>query len=214
MKLRCFVLLALAACSPDAAPRPMLEYAEAYGALYEDAHDTRLLALYAAGPQTERVSAGHLKWLRAQLGPCESPQLMWSTDPQDFRFRYPCERGALEAHFILDERGEISKLRSGAADIETPERVHSAVIAVLASLPWDADAQRPFKHDLTGTAARELGRCELVRPWVVGKQGGLFHVRCEDEQMAILRLNVARHGTLTSAELLAGSRYKGPPVTP
>lgn len=209
MKLRCIALFALTACSEDA-PRPMLEYAELYGALYENADDTRLLALYAPGPKTEHMPAGHLEWLRAQLGRCESPQLMWTTGPQDFRYRFPCERGALEAHFTLDERGEISKLRTGAADIATPEHMHTAMIAVLASLPWEADVERPFFHNLTKPASRELGRCELVRPWVVGKNGGLFHVRCAGEKRAILRLGVRQDGTLKSAELLSGSGYKGP----
>lgn len=214
MMYRCLALLALTACSPDPGFRDMLEYADAYGAMYERADDTRLLVLYAPGPKTERVSAENVEWLRAQLGPCESPQLMWSTSPQDFRFRYPCERGALEAHFILDDHGEISKLRSGAADIATPEHMHSAAIAVLASLPWDVDVERPFFNNLRQPFARALGRCELVRPWVVGKYGGLFHVLCEGEQTAILRLGVRQNGTLTNAELLARGAFKGPRVSP
>ncbi len=58
-----------------------------------------------------------------------------------------------------------------------------------------------------------MGACTLLRPWVVSRYGGLFHVRCEKGDAAILRLAVRRNGTISEATLLPShDHYRGPPV--
>ena len=73
---------------------------------------------------------------------------------------------------------------------------------------------RPFKHNLDLFAATRLGKCQLVRPWVVGPYGALFHAQCEHGDAAVLRLGVHEDGTISKAELLRSSDvYFGPPVS-
>jgi hypothetical protein len=226
MRLRLFAacLIVLAACggpTPRPTPEVMPEVAAEYGAIYNDWDEAR----YAALHQPETVAkwakradpyAGtrrHFAWLNEQLGECGAPEFMWSSGKRSARFSYPCEHGALEAHFTLDAAGHIVSLRSAAAGIPTPPALLAAADALLASLPWTWDTSRPFKHNLNLYDALMLGHCTLLRPWVVGQHGGLFHARC-DKGDAVLRLGLNADGTIWLAELLPGSSYKGPPITP
>jgi hypothetical protein len=209
-------IAALAACGAE--PRPsadvMPELAAEYGASVNAGDQGRMLRYYAPGPKTERVSGHHARWLHGRLGACGAPRLMWTGSEGDARFTYPCEHGSLEAHFILDEHGQIVRLRSGAHGIRTPRLLRDAVLALTASLPWDPGTKQPFTNNLGTDASRKLGTCEVLRPWVVGSHGGLFHLRCEHGDTAVLRVLLHRHGTLARVDLLPGNVYKGPPVVP
>ena len=102
-----------------------------------------------------------------------------SLEDRGARYTYPCEHGALEAAFVLDRSGKIVDSRSGAAGIPAPEALQSTAEAVVASLPWSEPTPRPFTHNLDGAAVTAMGKCELVRPWVTGREEALFHVMCE-----------------------------------
>lgn len=206
-------LLVLAACSPAPRPTPevMPEVAAEYGAIYNDWDEARLLALYLPDAKIDANHRQHFAWLHEQLGECGAPEFMWSFGKRGARFSYPCERGALEAAFILDATGHIVTTRSGAAEVPASPALLAAANAVLASMPWTLDTLRPFKHNLNLYGATRFGRCELARPWVVGQHGALLHVRC-DAGPAVLRLYLHKDGTIASVELLPGESYKGPPI--
>lgn len=217
MRLAVFVVSLLVACggtTPRPTPEVMPEVAAEYGAIYEDWDEARLRALYPPGakigPATTRK---HLAWLREQLGECGAPEFMWSFAKRAARWRYPCERGAHEASIVLDATGHIVSLRSAAAGIPAPPELLAAADALLASLPWTWDTSRPFEHNLNLYDAVTLGRCELVRPWVISQHGGLLHVDC-DKGPAVLRLGLHANGTIAVAELLPGDVYRGPPIEP
>ncbi len=216
MRSRLFAALLLAACgpAPRATPEVMPEVAAEYGAVYNDWDETRLRALYPADAKLDpEPTRERLAWMRAQLGACGSPEFMWSYGKRSARFTYACERGALEAAITLDEAGHIVSVRSGAAGIPTPPELLAAAEVLLASLPWTWDTKRSFEHNLNLYDALQLGRCELARPWVVSERGGLFHVRC-DRGPAVLRLGLHANATISLAELLPASDYKGPPIEP
>lgn len=209
-------VVALAACGAEPPPTSdvMPRLASEYGASINAADAGRMLPYYAPGPRTERVSGHHARWLHGRLGACGAPQLMWTDTERGARFTYPCERGSLEAHFIVDERGQISRLRSGAHGIATPTLLRNAVLALTASLPWSPETKYPFTNNLGSKNSRKLGSCEVLRPWVVGSHGGLFHLKCEHGDTAVLRVALNSKGTLSRADLLPGDVYKGPPVQP
>jgi hypothetical protein len=211
---RGLALLTLAACSPAPRPTPevMPEVAAEFGEIFNEWDEQRLLALYTAEAQKEGVSPRHFEWLRGQLGACGAPEFMWASGKRGARFSYACERGALEADFLLDEYGKIRGVSSGAVGIPTPEPLHSAAVALLASTPWSVlDKHRPFKQNLNHYTVVNLGRCELLRPWFVGRYAGLFHVQCEKGEPMILRLALHRDGTISKAEIMpAYKHYRGP----
>lgn len=214
MRSRLFAALLVAGCSPAPRPTPevMPEVAAEYGAVYNAWDEARLRALYPADARLNpEVTREHLAWLHARLGECGAPEFMWSFGKRAARFTHACERGALESSLVLDEAGHIVSARSGAAGIPTPPELLAAANAVLASLPWTWDTKRSFEHNLNLHAAIQLGRCELVRPWVVSERGGLFHVRC-DGGRAVLRLGLHANATISLAELLPASDYKGPAI--
>jgi hypothetical protein len=192
----------------------MPEVAAEFGAIYNDWDDARLLALFA--PEA-RVSATGFRrrfdWIRDKLGECGAPAFMWSHGRRTARFSYPCERGALEASFTLDAAGKVKTLLSGAAGVETPPDLLAAAETVLASLPWKPGTERPFVNNLYRYDATKLGSCTMLRPWVVAQYGGLFHVRCEKGDAAILRLALHKNGTIAEARLIpSNDNYNGPPV--
>ena len=214
--LTCSLVVLCVSCG--AAPRPtpevMPEVAAEYGAIYNEWDEARMDALHPPKAQEKESPRRHLQWLRGQLGACGEPQFMWSTGKRGARFTYPCEHGALEAQFTLDDEGKIMAVRSGAAGIPAPELLQTAAEAVMASLPWSYPTPRPFKHNLDLFAATRLGKCQLVRPWAVGPYGALFHAQCEHGDAAVLRLGVHEDGTISKAELLRSSDvYFGPPVS-
>ncbi len=52
-----------------------------------------------------------------------------------------------------------------------------------------------------------------MRPWVVGRDGALFHVMCEHGEAGVLRVGVHEDGTISQAEMLrAAEVYFGSPV--
>lgn len=192
----------------------MPEVAAEFGEIHNDWDQARLFAMTTPEGQAESNPPHYFRWLREQLGTCGAPTFMWANGKRGARFSYPCERGALEAEFMLDEFGKIVHMMASAADIPAPEALHSAAVAVLASLPWTPDTQRPFKTNLNQRAAIHFGGCELVRPWVVAERGALFHVQCDNGDPAILSIGVHKNGTLKTAELRPAYKiYKGPPVT-
>ncbi len=192
----------------------MPEVAAEFGALYNEWDEACMLALHTPKAREKGVSRRHFQWLRGQLGACGEPQFMWSTGRRGARFTYPCEHGALEAQFTLDEQGKLAWWRAGAVGIPAPEALQTAAEAVIASLPWHYPTPRPFKHNLDLFEATRLGKCQLVQPWVVGAYGALFHAQCEHGDAAVLRLGVHEDGTISQAELLRSSDvYFGPPVS-
>lgn len=212
---RGLVLLTLAGCSP--APRPttevMPEVAAAFGEIHNEWDRSRLFALMTPEAQAESNPPGYFAWLHTQLGDCGAPALLWPIRKRGARFEYPCERGALQAEFWLDEFGRIVHMQASAADIPTPPALHDAAVAVLASLPWSADTERPFKNNLNTPESIRMGECELVKPWVTAEFGALFHVLCKNDDPAILALGVHKNGTIKSAKLTPAYKiYKGPPV--
>lgn len=111
----------------------MPEVAAEYGAMYNEWDEARMLALHTPKAREKGVSPRHFQWLRGQLGECGEPQFMWSLGKRGARFTYPCERGALEAQFTLDEDGKIVWSRSGAVGVPVPAALQVAEEAVLAS---------------------------------------------------------------------------------
>ncbi|MBK7825290.1 hypothetical protein [Nannocystis sp.] len=226
MRLRLLVtsLVLVGACggpTPRPTPEVMPEVAAEYGALYNNWDEARFLALFtpekaaklSALPDPVGHSREHFTWLREQLGACGEPRFMWVADKRSARWSYPCERGALEAHFTLDAAGHIVRVRSGAAGIPTPPALLAAAKTLLASLPWAWNTSHPFKHNLTLSPATKLGHCTLLQPWVVGERGGLFHARCDNGEDAVLRLGLNADGTISLAELFSAQKlYKGPPI--
>lgn len=224
MRLAVFVVSLFVACggpTPRPTPEVMPEVAAEYAAIYNDWDESRFAALHqpelvAKWAERDDPHAGtrrHFAWLHEQIGECGAPEFMWSYGKRGARWRYPCERGALEAQFTLDAAGHIVTLRSAAAGIPASPELLAAANAVLASLPWAWDTSRPFKHNLTLSDATRLGACALVRPWVVSAHGGLFHARCEGDRPAVLRLGLHADGTIAEAELhRAEALYRGPPI--
>jgi len=80
--------------------------------------------------------------------------------------------------------------------------------------PWSYPTPRLFKHNLDLHAASKLGKCRLVRPWVVGPRQALFHLMCEHGEAAVLRVGVHADGTISGLSLWRSSgMYFGPPVS-
>jgi len=216
--MRIHILIAsfvLVACGggPRSTPEVMPKVAAEYVALYNEWDKARLLALFPADqPANAKRTRKHFAWLHEQLGACGEPQLMWSTDKRGARWTHACERGALETWFRLDEAGQIVDLSVGAAGVQPPPAVQAAAEAVLASLPWAWDAERPFKHNLNLSDATRLGRCTLAQPWAFGPHQGLFHVRCEHGDARVFAIELDRNNTIARAVMMHASFYKGPPV--
>lgn len=211
-------LTLVAACGAEPRPTPevMPEVAAEFGEIYETWDGERLLALFVPSVHANLPRMReHLTWLHDRLGECGAPQLMWVFGKRSARFSSPCERGALEVAITLDAAGKIRTLRSSATGIPTPEPLHSAAVALLASTPWSVlDKHRPFKQNLNHYTIVNKGRCELLRPWTVSKRGGLFHVQCEQGDAMLLSLSLHDDGTISEAELVPSWKlYRGPPVT-
>jgi hypothetical protein len=214
---RGLALLTLAACSPAPRPTPevMPEVAAEFGEIHNEWDRARLFALMTPEAQAESNPPGYFAWLHHQLGDCGAPTFLWPTSKRGARFEYPCERGALQAEFRLDEAGQILHMQASAAGIPTPPALHDAAVVVLASLPWSPETERPFKHNLNEPQTIRMGECELVKPWVTAEFGALFHVLCKNDNPAILALGVHKNGTIKSAKLTPAYKiYKGPPVGP
>jgi hypothetical protein len=213
--LTCSLVVLCTACgaAPRSTPEVMPEVAAEYGALFNADDEAGMLALFAPARRATGTTPEHLAWLRAQLGECEAPQFMWSFSKRGARFSYPCERGALEVAFILDAAGHITDVSAAAAGIPAPEEVQSAAGAVLASLPWPEATPRPFKHNLDWGVAEALGKCQIVRPWVVHAHGAVFHSDCE-HAAALLSVRLHADGTLAYVSLVRSAPvYRGPAVT-
>jgi hypothetical protein len=198
---------------PRPTPEVMPEVAATYGALFNEGDEARLLALFTAERRAGGLSWKSHVWLREQLGACGEPEFMWSFSNRGARFSYPCERGALEAAFVLDEAGKIVDMDMGAVGVPVAESLSSAAAAVLASLPEGAATPRPFKHNLDWGVAEKLGKCQVVRPWVVRELGAVFHLECVHGDAALLALRVHEDGTIAYVGLTrSAGAYRGPAV--
>jgi hypothetical protein len=211
-------IAAVAACGAEPRPTPevMPEVAAAYGIAFNTNDVPRMLTLFARPENADDEGVQrHLDWLRDKLGQCGAPVFMWSQGKRTARFSYPCELGALEVSFMLDEFGKIAKIRSSAAGVPPEPELVAAAEAVLASLPWQwDDNDRPFRHNLNLYDATSLGKCTMLRPWTVTSRAAMFHVRCEKGDDAVLRVVLNDNGTLESVTLGdPANLYKGPPVT-
>ena len=214
MRLRLFAaFLILAGCGPAArsTPEVMPEVAAELIAIYNAGDHDRLVTLFApASAANAKRTRKHLPWIRERLGACEAPEFMWSHGKRRARWSAACERGALELDISLDAAGQVVALTSGAAGVAMPPELHAAAEAVLASLPWAWDTSRPFKHNLNLHEAIRLGPCTLVRPWVTGPFGALVHVRCVDDQLAVLSIGLGPSGTISEANLYPSHKvYRG-----
>ena len=201
--------------APRSTPEVMPEVAAAYGEIFNDEafDEERLLALFAAARRGEGLPVTSHAWLQAKLGACGQPEFMWSFGNRGARFSYPCERGALEAAFVLDEAGEIVDMDVGAAGVPAAASLNHAAEAVLASLPAGAATPRPFKHNLDWGVAEQVGKCQIVRPWTVRELGAVFHLECEHGDTALLALRVHEDGMIAYAGLTRSAPvYRGPAV--
>ncbi len=205
--------LVVAACggAPRSTPEVMPEVAAEFVAVYNDWDEPRFAALFATRRAVKLQE--HFTWLHTQLGACGEPRFMFSTSDRGARFTHACERGALETWFKLDAAGKIVEMSSGAADLPPPPEIQAAASAVIASLPWSALPVRPFQSNLAEDWPRRLGTCTLVRPWVFGEHNGLFHLRCEGGEAAVLGVRLHPDGTLARANMLRAElyTYKDPP---
>ena len=213
MRSRLFAALLLAACgpAPRATPEVMPEVAAEFVTLYNAEDHDRLVTLFAPeSAANAKRTRKHLPWIHERLGACGTPEFMWSHGKRRARWSAACERGALELDISLDAAGQVVALTSGAAGVAMPPELHAAAEAVLASLPWAWDTSRPFKHNLNLHEAIRLGHCTLVRPWVTGPFGALVHVRCDDDQLAVLSIGLGPKGTISEAQLYPSHKiYRG-----
>lgn len=209
-------LVLAVACSPAPRPTPevMPEVAARFVQVFNDHDAAGMQALTGAARRAEGVTADEVAWLSAQLGACGAPAFMWSFRHRGARFTSPCERGALEVALELDAGGEVVEVEAGAAGVSAPARLTDAAVAVLASLPDHAATPRPFTHNFDWSGVRDLGRCQLVRPWTVRARSAVFHAECEREA-ALLSLRVDADGQIAYAAMVPSARvYRGPAVGP
>lgn len=208
--MRLFVLACVVASACGEAPPSSVGEAAAaeFVAVYNDWDEGRFLALFArSGPALTRFRE-HFAWLHDRLGDCGAPTLLWATGSNSTRWTHACERGALETWFELDADGKVLETASGAAD-EPPAEIREAATSVIASLPWAADAARPFATNLNDERVRSLGRCVVVRPWIHGPRVGLFLVAC-DAGRAVFGVRLGADGGINRAHVLAGAMYWAP----
>lgn len=135
-----------------------------------------------------------LAWMHDRVGRCGSATPMTSGSASSGRFSYVCERGVVEAGFMVSDPDEdsIAKMRAGVRDMEPPPEVSAAAKGVAELIEsWDDTAfeQRfadGFRKKLGANMPNfanglreELGACSVGPVDLASQHGALFVLDCE-----------------------------------
>ena len=135
-----------------------------------------------------------LAWMHERVGRCNSGTPMTSGSASSGRFSYVCERGVLEAGFLVSDpdADSITNMRAGIRDLEPPAQVSAAAKDVTDLIDtWDDDAfedrfAQSFRDKLGATMPsfteglrEELGSCSVGPVDLASPDGALFVLDCE-----------------------------------
>lgn len=137
---------------------------------------------------------GKLAWMNERVGRCDSATPMTSGSASSGRFSYVCERGVVEAGFMVadPEDDSVTKMRAGVRDLEPPPEVSAAAEGVTDLIEsWDDEAFEErfadgFRDELganmpnfTKGLREELGACSVGPVDLASQHGALFVLDCE-----------------------------------